>query len=200
MSDSKPTAFERCELDWQAFQYVAGELSPDDCEAFERRLEHDQSAREAVAGAVEVAQCTVAAERELTARTPAAAQTSSAWVRQLSVILSTATCLALFVAIHGMPRPERLFRSHQQGELAPARLSELAVIWSESREDWDESIWDSESEAGESFDPLSVLDAMEAGMDEAVDADDWIQQAVFTVGRRGEQSPSDGATDRGASL
>jgi hypothetical protein len=39
------------EIDWQAFLYVSGEMSPADIEAFEDQLVHDQEAREAVAAA-----------------------------------------------------------------------------------------------------------------------------------------------------
>jgi anti-sigma factor RsiW len=44
------------DLYWTAFQYVADELQPDDAAAFERRLETDQTAREAVARVVELSQ------------------------------------------------------------------------------------------------------------------------------------------------
>jgi hypothetical protein len=43
------------DLLWRALCYVAGELGPDDVEAFEARLDRDQDAREAVARAVELA-------------------------------------------------------------------------------------------------------------------------------------------------
>jgi hypothetical protein len=49
------------ELDWLAFQYVAGELSMDEAERFEQRLGLDQSAREAVAKAVELTRVTALA-------------------------------------------------------------------------------------------------------------------------------------------
>jgi ferric-dicitrate binding protein FerR (iron transport regulator) len=42
------------ELLWLAFRYVAGEMSLDETESFERRLDGDQEAREAVARAVEL--------------------------------------------------------------------------------------------------------------------------------------------------
>jgi hypothetical protein len=43
------------DLPWLAFRYVAGELAGDETAAFERRLDEDQGAREAVAEAVELA-------------------------------------------------------------------------------------------------------------------------------------------------
>jgi hypothetical protein len=42
------------EIDWQAFLYVSGEISPADAETFEDQLAHDQEAREAVAAAVKL--------------------------------------------------------------------------------------------------------------------------------------------------
>jgi hypothetical protein len=42
------------DLDWLAYQYVAGEMCAADYEAFEERLAADQSARQAVATAVEL--------------------------------------------------------------------------------------------------------------------------------------------------
>lgn len=41
-------------LDWVAFQYVTGELGVEQTEEFERRLDGDQAAREAVARVVEL--------------------------------------------------------------------------------------------------------------------------------------------------
>jgi hypothetical protein len=43
-------------LQWKAFLYIAGELSQDEASDFERLLLEDQSAREAVAAAVELVQ------------------------------------------------------------------------------------------------------------------------------------------------
>src|SRR4051795_8989868 len=40
---------------WLAFRYVTGEMGPEEAEAFERRLDDDQGAREAVAEAVALA-------------------------------------------------------------------------------------------------------------------------------------------------
>jgi hypothetical protein len=53
---------EQSELEWLAFQYVAGELPGDDAAGFEERLATDQLAREAVARAVELADIAMAAE------------------------------------------------------------------------------------------------------------------------------------------
>lgn len=52
----------RSDLDWLAFQYIAGELSVDDAAQFESRLAIDQMAREAVAAAVELSEVAAIAE------------------------------------------------------------------------------------------------------------------------------------------
>ena len=44
----------KSDLPWLAFRYVAGELAGDEAAAFERRLDTDQGAREAVAEVVEL--------------------------------------------------------------------------------------------------------------------------------------------------
>ena len=52
------------ELDWSAFCYAAGELSPTEAEQFETRLADDQSVREALTRAVELTQTVAAAESQ----------------------------------------------------------------------------------------------------------------------------------------
>ena len=54
MTTTKPTCPD--ELDWLAFCYAAGELSPQESAQFESRLAADQSARESLARAVELTQ------------------------------------------------------------------------------------------------------------------------------------------------
>jgi hypothetical protein len=50
------------QLEWTAFCYASGELSPAEAEQFEARLADDQEAREALARAVELTQVVAAAE------------------------------------------------------------------------------------------------------------------------------------------
>src|SRR4051812_35364592 len=52
------------DLDWLAFCYSAGELSPADAQAFEVRLADEQAARESLARAVELSQAIAAAETQ----------------------------------------------------------------------------------------------------------------------------------------
>jgi hypothetical protein len=182
---------EQRELDWLAFRYIAGELSPQERDAFEQRLAEDQTAREAVASAMDVVQCTVAAEIELAHVAPAQSLEASFWSRGFWVALSTASCLALFVAIHGMPGPERLFRPDRTSGSASAALSELAIIWSESREDWDEPLLSPEPSQEEPLDGFSDLDVEGSGIADEGLSSDWIQHAVFTIGDRAREEGND---------
>lgn len=88
------------DLAWLAFRYVVGELDSEESAAFEDRLDRDQSAREAVAGAVALVEGVVHA-------TPA--RRSSPRVRRVAMAaLAAAACLALAVAPRLFPlRPHR---------------------------------------------------------------------------------------------
>lgn len=183
------------DLDWLAFRYLAGELGPQEYDAFERRLADDQIAREAVASAMDLAQCTVAAQVELTHVAPVNSREGSFWSRGFWVALSTASCLALFVAIHGVPGPERLFRPDRAAASATAALSELAIIWSESREDWDEPLLSPETSDEESL-GFSDLDVDGSGIAGEGLSDDWIQHAVFIIGDRDHEEGNDGRAEQ----
>ena len=85
------------ELDWTAFRYVAGELSPDEATRFELTLAEDQAAREAVAAAVELgsAVCAVYAQpihKPSVGRSPVLLR-PAAWMS-----VGAAICLAVVLA------------------------------------------------------------------------------------------------------
>jgi anti-sigma-K factor RskA len=65
------------QLDWLAFRYVAGEMTDHESADWERRLADDQTAREAVAGAVQLVQAIGQLPRD-TWTTPAVLPASSA--------------------------------------------------------------------------------------------------------------------------
>jgi anti-sigma factor RsiW len=69
MSEPTPQNASGQDLDWVAFCYVADELSEADRSAFESRLENDLAACEAVARAVRLADTTLLALTDLSART-----------------------------------------------------------------------------------------------------------------------------------
>src|SRR5947207_5663100 len=57
-----PESISNGDLDWLAFQYVSGELTPAEAAAFEQTLAEDQAAREAVASVVQTADAVLALE------------------------------------------------------------------------------------------------------------------------------------------
>jgi hypothetical protein len=91
------------DLDWRAFLYVAGELDDAQRDAFEEELAVDQSAREAVARAVELSQMMSAAhelerivQRSSPLGVPSARRGHSAWLRPVAYMSAgAAACLAL---------------------------------------------------------------------------------------------------------
>jgi ferric-dicitrate binding protein FerR (iron transport regulator) len=90
---------EYTDLEWLAFQYVAGDLSEAEREIFEARLADDQLAREAVASAVQLsAACSGAFAApnivHLTARPPVSARKRT--VQRLTVLAAgVAACVAI---------------------------------------------------------------------------------------------------------
>src|SRR5688572_9340811 len=107
------------ELDWLAYRYVSGDLSPSDAEQFETMLLESQPAREAVARAVELMELVVAAEPAgvtPAAVAPAAIETVAAksvagqtrtWMRVTGWLsMATAACLALVLFGRPQHRPE----------------------------------------------------------------------------------------------
>ena len=86
--------FERCEgekvnerenqLEWTAFCYASGELTPAETEQFELRLADDQEAREALARAVELTQVVAAAESTCGDLVAPAARKQTSWTTRLS--------------------------------------------------------------------------------------------------------------------
>jgi hypothetical protein len=98
-----------CELLWQAFRYVAGEMGGDEREAFDARLDQDQEAREAVARAVELA-AAVAVAAVQPGSQPQPAPILPLRRRPLraiaaAVTLATAACLAWLVVTVRAPLP-----------------------------------------------------------------------------------------------
>ena len=142
----------REELDWLAFRYLANELNESEQEAFEDRLADDQSAREAVARAVELTQ-TLSAARELdeivvrSAEAPApATKGRSAWsVPAAWMSVGAAACL-LLVAAWSLPSLLNTLGGNSAGVAAAnAHTLELARAWSSAREEFaahEGTFWD----------------------------------------------------------
>ena len=74
----------RNELEWTAFCYASGELSPAEAEQFETRLADEQEAREALARAVELTQLAAAAESSCGELVAPAVSKRTSWTTRLS--------------------------------------------------------------------------------------------------------------------
>ena len=133
------------ELDWTAFCYAAGELTPGESEAFEARLADDQDAREALARAVELGHCVAAAESLEPAevwsshsvrRHSASGASGPQWARRLTwMAIGSAASLLVAALVAGsgvLPRLMEQFGG-QDNIVAIDNTGELATAWSETR-------------------------------------------------------------------
>jgi len=139
--------------DWRAFEYLSGELSPDDIESFERALANDQPTREALARQVELTGAvraafeieTAASERAAKVERPTAPR--GGW-RQwaLWTCLTAAACVAVAVFVHGLGSgagdssvvADNAVADNAVADNAPpteAKQVDLALAWSQSRSD-----------------------------------------------------------------
>jgi hypothetical protein len=129
----------RNELDWLAFCFLSGEMSPAEAERFEARLEGEQEAREALARAVELTQVVAAVEATCEASTPSLARRVSVrsagnWTTRLSwmAIGGLASLVIAMVWTGGLSRfsfgPQNAGISSENGALATAWSATRAVL------------------------------------------------------------------------
>lgn len=155
------------DLDWLAFQYLAGELSPADAAAFEDRLACDRHACEAVARMMQTVDALAVAVPAVAPRSSALSRpaTSAPSRRPVLALVSTACLIAVGLF---------LMQSAQDPGPAPRggdrRVHELVSLWAETAVD---------------------ADAPEA--ERSVDTDDsdlsvpgWMMSAVEYEAREGE--------------
>ena len=119
------------DLDWLAFCYAAGELSPAEAEQFESRLASEQPAREALARAVEVTQAVAVAESQPCGNvvTPAA-RTRTKWSTRLSwMAIGGLASLLLALVWSGSFTPQKTAALRSNAE----QQRNLAAAWSEAR-------------------------------------------------------------------
>lgn len=188
---------EQNELDWLAFQYVAGELDADAAVAFELRMAQEQSVREATARAVELTQLVAAAESQFadlrcsdpeTGEVAPAEKRAVAWGTRLSW-MAIGGLLSLLVAV--------FVSSGRFGTLPTVENGangDLAAAWYETRQ---------ELTASEDIGPLHPLSAtLLDGDDEAadvgtgdeswleIDTPSWMTAAVVGVAGQGSAGSS----------
>jgi hypothetical protein len=132
------------EIDWQAFLYVSGEMSPAEAETFEDQLAHDQEAREAVAAAVKLVGRLAAsrpAETRALAALPVADRTTRKVAAAATIAASLLVCWSL---VRHSPGP-----ANPSGEDARQLISYWSAAWSPGDNGSADSIADDEeSEVG----------------------------------------------------
>jgi len=197
------------DLDWLAFRYVAGELTPDQTTQFERRLADDQTARDAVAETVGLAQAIGAldaaewAALECPATASLAASVKRGWARPLGWMLAgAAASLLLFVSVlsivdRGGDTPVADDRSDSK---APVMSPELAAAYLRSPDVLTEVHADvdlaSADELSAERDPLgdAASDRVAEDLEEAAPPSPapWMVAAISGLqdrGSRGQLSP-----------
>ena len=148
------------DLDWQAFLYVSGEMIDADLQAFEGRLAEDQSAREAVAQAVELLSKMTAGANSGNAIAIANVQP----VGGRTIFAAIATAAALVLVCFSLTR-----RPLSEFDSEPVR--ELVSLWSGSAdlsEDWSETDL-SPVAASEEADDLAIPGWMLAAVEPSPD-------------------------------
>jgi hypothetical protein len=132
-SDS-PETLQPDDLGFEAFRYVAGEMTDSEALAFEERLAGDQAAREAVAQAVEIAQAvTVLGPQAVPAGSPGnrAILRKSRRAAVVAVLAALAACLALAVGLDPFGRSGSDL-SREEGFVQsdrPANAARLIEFW-----------------------------------------------------------------------
>ncbi len=187
------------DLSWLAFCYVADELDSQQRGLFEIRLATDQTARDAVVRAHELADCVVAVSGPVgesanclpgipTASVLAADATAvGGWMpRVIGVAMGTAVCFLLVVG--GV----RWYRSAGDSDETPfasatdAGMADLATIWDETREPLDKPLWLDQHDEMDDFPPLENVNRI---IDEQPSA--WVQAAVFGMAGRKDDIAED---------
>jgi len=118
------------DLDWLAFTYAAGELTPAEVEQFELRLADDQTAREALARAVELCQTVTAAEIQSDIYVTPAATTRKRWNDRLSwMAVGGLASLLLALLWSGVIGP-----TWHTAQLRSFSKQNLAFAWTETKQ------------------------------------------------------------------
>jgi hypothetical protein len=123
-------------LDWTAFCYAAGELTPAEAEAFEMRLANDQAAGEALARAVELTQAVAAAET----MEPVLVvhRERSTWGRRVAwMAIGSAASLMVAALVAGSGAGTRIVEllGGDANIATTESTGELATAWSETRQE-----------------------------------------------------------------
>lgn len=174
-------------LTWEAFRYVAGEMSRDECAGFERLLAENQSAREAVAEAVEVTQAvklSLASEPVVPSQSHPSSRAGSWW---LGVAMGSAACLLVMLGWQQVGTPEREVSNGEPTTETPDAVNRdagaLAERWSEVVQR-DDNPWGDESSDDQFAESLSDWDVGAASDEDAHAAPEWMMAAVSAAKKR----------------
>jgi hypothetical protein len=161
------------ELDWLAYQYLAGELSDNDALAFEERLAVDQVAREALASAVALSQAIILAGEA----SPAHASTHRAnlpardgfWLKPAGWLAASAAAVLVMVTTLQLLWPAN------RGSESALDSSLLAAEWTEIR-DLTEDAWGDAARSDTAENGWDGLAAMTAPED--ISESNWLLTAL----------------------
>jgi len=175
------------DLDWLAFCYSAGELSPADAQAFEVRLADEQAARESLARAVELSQAIAAAETQSDYAVSPAVRTKD-WSSRLSwMAVGGVASLLLALLWSGIVGPTR---TAKQRKMNAASQQQLALAWNATRGEIAEvreaGLWLPSSASWD--DDLTTdmpLDELESD-----ESPSWLTAAVFARARDDSEEPA----------
>jgi hypothetical protein len=174
------------DLDWLAFCYAAGELDAAEADQFEARLADDQSAREALARAVELTQTVAAAESQcgdflVPARnTVVAAHAQSEWNKRLSwMAIGGLASLLLALLWSGVVGPTW---QTAQRRFHTASQQNLAWAWNETRTEianvHEAGLWPAVFTSDSDDEAVGTLQFDDTAI---ADAPSWMTAAVFSV-------------------
>lgn len=171
----EPTSVQQ-ELDWSAFCYAAGEMTPSEAAAFELRLAEDQTAREALARAVELTE--VVATAESLEPLVTVGSRPVAWSRRLSW-MAIGSAASLLVALLWSGAGSWLDR----GKVAVVDQNELARAWTETRAELaasDSELWFPKHLAANEATGNEAAESAESGGGDAqsLGTPDWLTAAV----------------------
>ena len=191
------------DIDWLAFCYIADELPLDEAAAFENRLADDQTAREAVARAVDLTRAVAVLGAEDRHRATPVSVVRSAWGRRIFsgrlgwTAITAATCLAVVLVYRldrGIERVANLGQPAQSGEqieTSDGSPEQLALLWNRTREelatlqfdDWASDLLEETDEPDGSPLPLAKDEAGEDAYAANLPPS-WMLAAVQAVGGR----------------
>ncbi len=129
--ETQKTQFD-ADLDWQAFRYVAGEMSSAETATFERQMADYPAVCEAVAGAVELTAAVAAAEMQPVvsiAERPVAENRTAQWIA-----LAVAACV-MIAAFYFLTDPSSDWASRPRQSVAASANDEagkLAAAWGDT--------------------------------------------------------------------